>query len=119
MLHLNTNSGKMSKSKGEFLTVSLLEEKGYDPWLTGSSASSPRKEKVPVEGAEEIERSSPSGPGRKKTKIGRKRTVSATCSRPWAWRSRTPRRGGVEADRTSHAPPSDCCRTTGPFLMVL
>ncbi|MBQ9973721.1 MAG: cysteine--tRNA ligase, partial [Oscillospiraceae bacterium] len=29
--HLNTNSGKMSKSKGEFLTVSLLEDKGYDP----------------------------------------------------------------------------------------
>ena len=29
--HLNTNSGKMSKSKGEFLTVSLLEEKGYNP----------------------------------------------------------------------------------------
>ncbi len=29
--HLNTNSGKMSKSKGEFLTVSLLEEKGYLP----------------------------------------------------------------------------------------
>ena len=29
--HLNTNHGKMSKSKGEFLTVSLLEEKGYDP----------------------------------------------------------------------------------------
>lgn len=29
--HLNTNSGKMSKSKGEFLTVSLLEEKGYQP----------------------------------------------------------------------------------------
>ena len=29
--HLNTNSGKMSKSKGEFLTVSLLESKGYDP----------------------------------------------------------------------------------------
>ncbi len=29
--HLNTNSGKMSKSKGEFLTVSLLREKGYDP----------------------------------------------------------------------------------------
>ncbi len=29
--HLNTNSGKMSKSKGEFLTVSLLEQKGYDP----------------------------------------------------------------------------------------
>ena len=31
VLHLNTNTGKMSKSKGEFLTVSLLEEKGYDP----------------------------------------------------------------------------------------
>ena len=31
ILHLNTNSGKMSKSKGEFLTVSLLESKGYDP----------------------------------------------------------------------------------------
>lgn len=29
--HLNTNSGKMSKSSGEFLTVSLLEEKGYSP----------------------------------------------------------------------------------------
>ena len=29
--HLNTKNGKMSKSKGEFLTVSLLEEKGYDP----------------------------------------------------------------------------------------
>lgn len=29
--HLNTNGGKMSKSKGEFLTVSLLEEKGYNP----------------------------------------------------------------------------------------
>ncbi len=29
--HLNTSSGKMSKSKGEFLTVSLLKEKGYDP----------------------------------------------------------------------------------------
>ena len=29
--HLNTNNGKMSKSKGEFLTVSLLESKGYDP----------------------------------------------------------------------------------------
>lgn len=29
--HLNTSGGKMSKSKGEFLTVSLLEEKGYDP----------------------------------------------------------------------------------------
>ncbi len=31
VLHLNTNSGKMSKSKGEFLTVPLLEEKGYAP----------------------------------------------------------------------------------------
>ena len=29
--HLNAASGKMSKSQGEFLTVSLLEEKGYDP----------------------------------------------------------------------------------------
>ena len=29
--HLNDQSGKMSKSKGEFLTVSLLEQKGYDP----------------------------------------------------------------------------------------
>ena len=29
--HLNTEGGKMSKSKGEFLTVTLLEEKGYDP----------------------------------------------------------------------------------------
>lgn len=29
--HLNDKSGKMSKSKGDFLTVSLLEEKGYDP----------------------------------------------------------------------------------------
>ena len=29
--HLNTTDGKMSKSKGEFLTVSLLQEKGYDP----------------------------------------------------------------------------------------
>lgn len=28
--HLNDETGKMSKSKGEFLTVSLLEEKGYD-----------------------------------------------------------------------------------------
>lgn len=28
--HLNTKSGKMSKSAGEFLTVSLLEEKGYN-----------------------------------------------------------------------------------------
>ncbi len=31
VLHLKTAEGKMSKSKGEFLTVSLLEEKGYDP----------------------------------------------------------------------------------------
>lgn len=29
--HLNDRSGKMSKSKGEFLTVSFLESKGYDP----------------------------------------------------------------------------------------
>ncbi len=29
--HLNDQSGKMSKSKGEFLTVSLLLKKGYDP----------------------------------------------------------------------------------------
>jgi cysteinyl-tRNA synthetase len=29
--HLNDKSGKMSKSKGDFLTVSLLEEKGYNP----------------------------------------------------------------------------------------
>ena len=29
--HLNTSNGKMSKSSGEFLTVSLLQEKGYDP----------------------------------------------------------------------------------------
>lgn len=29
--HLVDKSGKMSKSKGEFLTVSLLEEKGYNP----------------------------------------------------------------------------------------
>lgn len=29
--YLNDKSGKMSKSKGDFLTVSLLEEKGYDP----------------------------------------------------------------------------------------
>ncbi len=28
---LNDKSGKMSKSKGEFLTVSLLESKGYNP----------------------------------------------------------------------------------------
>ena len=31
VLHLNTQDGKMSKSSGEFLTVSLLEKKGYDP----------------------------------------------------------------------------------------
>ena len=31
VLHLNTTQGKMSKSSGEFLTVSLLESKGYDP----------------------------------------------------------------------------------------
>ena len=31
--HLNTSSGKMSKSRGEFLTVSLLEERGYDPMV--------------------------------------------------------------------------------------
>lgn len=29
--HLNDALGKMSKSKGEFLTVSLLESKGYNP----------------------------------------------------------------------------------------
>lgn len=29
--HLNDINGKMSKSKGEFLTVSLLESKGYNP----------------------------------------------------------------------------------------
>lgn len=29
--HLNDQNGKMSKSKGEFLTVNLLEEKGYNP----------------------------------------------------------------------------------------
>ena len=33
VLHLNTNSGKMSKSKGEFLTVSLLRERGFDPMV--------------------------------------------------------------------------------------
>ncbi len=33
VLHLNTTGGKMSKSKGEFLTVSLLEEKGFDPMV--------------------------------------------------------------------------------------
>ena len=31
VLHLNTAGGKMSKSSGEFLTLSLLEQKGYDP----------------------------------------------------------------------------------------
>ena len=31
VLHLNDDTGKMSKSKGEFLTVSLLEDKGYNP----------------------------------------------------------------------------------------
>ena len=29
--HLNNKTGKMSKSKGDFLTVSLLESKGYNP----------------------------------------------------------------------------------------
>lgn len=29
--HLTTKNGKMSKSSGEFLTLSLLEEKGYSP----------------------------------------------------------------------------------------
>ncbi len=29
--HLTDKSGKMSKSKGDFLTLSLLEKKGYDP----------------------------------------------------------------------------------------
>lgn len=31
VLHLNTASGKMSKSKGEFLILDTLKEKGYDP----------------------------------------------------------------------------------------
>ncbi len=31
VLHLNDVNGKISKSKGSVLTVSLLEEKGYDP----------------------------------------------------------------------------------------
>lgn len=31
ILHLNDATGKMSKSKGDFLTVSLLKEKGYNP----------------------------------------------------------------------------------------
>ncbi|MEI3530174.1 MAG: cysteine--tRNA ligase [Bacilli bacterium] len=29
--HLNDNNGKMSKSSGEFLTLTLLESKGYNP----------------------------------------------------------------------------------------
>ena len=29
--HLNDSTGKISKSKGEFLTISLLENKGYNP----------------------------------------------------------------------------------------
>ncbi len=29
--HLNDNTGKMSKSKGDFLTVSFIEGKGYNP----------------------------------------------------------------------------------------
>ena len=29
--HLNDKNGKMSKSNGDFLTISLLESKGYDP----------------------------------------------------------------------------------------
>lgn len=29
--HLNDVAGKMSKSKGEFLTITLLQEKGYNP----------------------------------------------------------------------------------------
>ena len=33
VLHLNTSDGKMSKSKGEFLTLSLLRQKGYDPMV--------------------------------------------------------------------------------------
>jgi len=31
--HLNDKGGKMSKSKGGILTVSVLEEKGYDPMV--------------------------------------------------------------------------------------
>ena len=31
--HLNDKSGKMSKSKGNILTVSVLQEKGYDPMV--------------------------------------------------------------------------------------
>ncbi len=33
VMHLKDESGKMSKSKGEFLTVDLLEQKGYDPMV--------------------------------------------------------------------------------------
>ena len=33
VFHLNNDDGKMSKSSGEFLTVSLLREKGYDPMV--------------------------------------------------------------------------------------
>ena len=33
VLHLNTTSGKMSKSSGEFLTLSLLAQRGYDPMV--------------------------------------------------------------------------------------
>lgn len=31
--HLNDTTGKMSKSNGEFLTLSLLEDKGYNPLI--------------------------------------------------------------------------------------
>lgn len=31
--HLNDKTGKMSKSKGEFLTLDVLKEKGYDPMI--------------------------------------------------------------------------------------
>ena len=31
--HLNDETGKMSKSKGDFLTVSLIESKGYNPLI--------------------------------------------------------------------------------------
>ena len=31
--HLNDSTGKMSKSKGEFLTLDVLKEKGYDPMI--------------------------------------------------------------------------------------
>jgi cysteinyl-tRNA synthetase len=33
VLHLNHNEGKMSKSEGGFLTVSMLEEQNYDPMV--------------------------------------------------------------------------------------